>query len=134
MSRGVVDRLTAEFGARVRRVAGVDRSATAVEVSRDLWGRVSGAPGDRFLVVNGQRTDAWAFGLAASPLSVRDDAPLLLVNDAFGNAEPTRYLRDDLAYRVDRAAAGTLVGPPTLAGTAAADAYARQRTRELLGG
>lgn len=120
--------------APVRRVAGATRFDTAAEVARVLWGRTRGAPGQQFVLVNGDRDRGWAMGLAAAPLGARSDAPLLLVNDGLTTTEPARYLRNTLGYRLDRPGRGLVVGPFTDTSTTRVRAFTAQRLRELLGG
>ncbi len=74
--------------APTRRVAGSTRFATATEIARQLWGRTGYAPGQSFVVVNGDRGNGWAMGLASAPLAARNDAPLLLVNDGLTTQQP----------------------------------------------
>ena len=115
----------------VTRTAGVDRFATAASIVTDLWGRRTGQPGDRYVVVNGTTPNGWALALAATPLAARDAAPLLLVADGLVTAEPSRLLRSTEAYRLDRSARATAIGPLTVAGDSG---WTAQRLRELLGG
>jgi uncharacterized protein YkwD len=73
------DRVVA--GAGARRISGADRTATAVAVAEELWGRKTGAAGDRFAMVPGYRSDGWAYALALAPWSAANDGPQLLVGD-----------------------------------------------------
>jgi putative cell wall-binding protein len=117
-----------------RRISGPSRFATATAVARLLWGRSGYAPDQSFTIVNGDRANGWAMGLAAAPLAARGDAPLLLVNDALSTVEPARYLRDGLRYRLDRPATGLVVGSILNDGPPAVRQFTAQRLRELLGG
>jgi len=127
----ITDPVVAAIAARwpVRRVAGPTRFATAVAVATDLWARTQRGESDRYVVVDGDSSRGWAYGLMAASLSAREDAPLLLVNDGFTTDEPHRFLHDTIGYRVTAPATATVVGPvATTAGPTV------QRLRELLGG
>lgn len=70
--------LPAEFEAQVpnpARVAGADRAGTAAAVAAQLW---EPSPSRRHVVVDGYRTDGWAYALAAAGLAADTGAPLLL--------------------------------------------------------
>lgn len=67
--------------AAAHRVAGADRTATAVAVAEQLWGRVRMADGDRFALMPADAADGWAAALAFAPWSAANDAPQLLVDD-----------------------------------------------------
>ncbi|MBW3658324.1 MAG: S8 family serine peptidase [Actinobacteria bacterium] len=120
--------------APTRRVAGDNRFSTATAVARTLWRRTSYAPEHRYVVVNGDRPGGWAQGLASAPYAADRDAPLLLINDGLTTREPAAYLRSTVGYRLDRPAAGLLVGPATRTSDASTLQYTAQRIRELLGG
>ena len=62
------------------RVAGPDRTATAVAVVRDLWQTPTDGP-RRYVLVNGFVDNGWAFGLASAGIGADHDAPTLLVGD-----------------------------------------------------
>ncbi len=66
-----------DAGLDVRRHAGDDRVATAVEVARGLWG-VTKRDHQTFVLVPGFGTD-FGYGLVSTPVSARLDAPILLV-------------------------------------------------------
>lgn len=133
ISGAAAERIDAAGGWSVSRVQGPHRWATATAVATQLWGRTTGSVGDQYVLVNGQLEDGWAYGLAASPLATRRDAPLLLTTDDLTLDQPTGLLRDHLRYRVDRPAFGALVGPPVAVDRTLA-AFTTQRLRELLGG
>ncbi|MEE8601755.1 cell wall-binding repeat-containing protein [Euzebya tangerina] len=61
----------------VGRAGGVNRMATAVAITQDLWLTRTSAPGESFLAVNLEAPNAWTIALAAAPLSAREDAPQL---------------------------------------------------------
>ncbi|MEO8511120.1 MAG: cell wall-binding repeat-containing protein [Chloroflexota bacterium] len=61
----------AVWGAETSRLAGPDRYATSVEISKSLWS----AAGSVYIATGSSFPD----GLAAAPLAARDGAPLLLV-------------------------------------------------------
>lgn len=69
------------IAAGAERVAGPDRTATAVEIARRLWGRTAANPGDRFVVVPGYADAGWAYALAHVTHSAQASAPQLLVGD-----------------------------------------------------
>lgn len=73
VSDGVVKAAGAE------RIAGPDRTATAVAVAERLWGRTAGKAGDRFALSPGYNGNAWAYALAMAPWSAVHSAPQLLV-------------------------------------------------------
>lgn len=69
-----------------RRVAGPDRTTTAVAIADQLWAL---DPTQNFLLTNGYRDDAWVFALAAASYSARwsvdgapAPAPLLLTQES----------------------------------------------------
>lgn len=70
--------------ARAERVAGADRSATAVAIAERLWQRTRASDGDRYATTPGHGDQAWAFALAQAPWTAVNDAPQLLV----GNSVP----------------------------------------------
>ncbi|MBW3661454.1 MAG: cell wall-binding repeat-containing protein [Actinobacteria bacterium] len=73
----------AAMGIKVNRFAGATRIETAVDVASNLWGYRT-TDGKAFIIVNGWGAN-FAYGLAASQLSRREAAPILLVN----RTEPT---------------------------------------------
>lgn len=75
----LAEQVVADAGAT--RVAGADRTATAVAVATQLWGRTAAGAGDAFVVVPGYATDGWAWALAHAPRSAAGDAPQLLVGE-----------------------------------------------------
>jgi putative cell wall-binding protein len=96
------------------RIAGADRTATAVGIADTLWG----ARGRR-IVVNGYAEDGWAYGLAAAGLAADADAPLLL-GDVGGVSTST--MRSAVARCGGPAGIDVLlVGPPDRLGQGAAD-------------
>ena len=104
-----------------QRVAGADRTATAVAVARDLWGRRVGGDGDRFLMGNGYVPDAWPLALAAAPLAARTSAPLLLTGGD-GLAPPAAAYLGEAGYASGPASAGgAALGGPALVPQAALD-------------
>lgn len=74
----------AQMGIKVNRIAGETRIETAVAVATDLWD-YDRTDGKAFILANGWGTN-YAYGLAASQLSRREAAPILLVN----SDEPTQ--------------------------------------------
>jgi putative cell wall-binding protein len=92
-----------------RRVFGADRAGTAVAVARTLWGRTHADDGDRIVLANGFRPDAWALALAASPLAARNAAPLLLT-EADALAPATRAELEGLGYGEERTGSATALG------------------------
>lgn len=90
LSDAVVDAAGAE------RVAGADRTATAVAVAQRLWGRTEAALGDGYVTAPGFSGDGWAYALANVPLSAAHGAPQLLVGEQVSPAV-TGYL-DGLGY------------------------------------
>ena len=93
----------------VRRVAGASARATAVAVSRVLFGRTTAASGDRYLFANITRDDGWVRALAAVPLSARTHAPVLVAYTAEVPSVTTTYL-DSLGYSEARLGRGTVLG------------------------
>lgn len=88
-----------------RRVAGGDRSATAVAIARQLWGRTAGEDGDAFLVGAGWSDLAWQRALASAPLAAKEDAPLLLTAGGSVSSATAAYL-EELGYGDGAAARG----------------------------
>ncbi|HWH33561.1 MAG TPA: S8 family serine peptidase [Egibacteraceae bacterium] len=104
---------------RATRVSGPTRAGTAVAVAKSLWGRRDGAPGDRFVAVDGFASDSWSPALAASVLSARQAAPQILVNGGAPSTvspETEAYLTE-LGYSSSKSATAYLVGPKVGAGT-----------------
>ena len=66
---------------RVVRLAGVDRTATSVQIALRAWG-ASTTGSRRAVIVHGGRADGWTLGLAAAGLSADSRAPVVLVSDA----------------------------------------------------
>jgi hypothetical protein len=60
------------------RVFGPERTATAAEVARRLWGASASGP-RQFAVINGFHPEGWAHGLAVAGTAAAAQAPLLLV-------------------------------------------------------
>jgi hypothetical protein len=92
-----------------RRVAGGDRTETAVAIAEQLWGRTAGADGDRILLGGAFRGDAWALALAAAPLAARTEAPLLLTNTTALSSATGAYLAR-LAYPMGADVEGWVLG------------------------
>lgn len=63
------------------RVAGAERTATAVSIARRLWGRTAASAEDRYTVAPSHGATAWAAALALAPWSAAHDGPELLVGD-----------------------------------------------------
>ena len=93
----------------VRRVAGASARATAVAVSRVLFGRTTAAAGDRYLFANITRDDGWVRALAAVPLSARTRAPVL-VSYTTTVPEATATYLDGLGYSEARLGRGIVLG------------------------
>lgn len=75
------DRLgTLQSAPAVRRVAGSERTETAVAVARDLLGRGASAP-ESAVLVNGYDRDGWAPGFAAAAWSGTNRAPIVLASN-----------------------------------------------------
>jgi len=62
-----------------RRIAGADRTATAVAIAEELWGTDPSRLDGGVLLTNGFGTSAWRNTLVAAPLAARRRAPVLLV-------------------------------------------------------
>ncbi len=60
------------------RVAGPDRAATAVEIAATLLG-VDAAGERAYTVIDGDRVDGWAYGLASAGLAGDEAAPIVMV-------------------------------------------------------
>lgn len=97
-----------ERSGEVVRISGETRVETAIEVSRQLFGRDAdmGAAGDEFVISPGYPELGWAYGLAAAGFSANADAPLLLLGPTDDADRPTltpslvEYL-DSLGYTAD---------------------------------
>jgi uncharacterized secreted protein with C-terminal beta-propeller domain/putative cell wall-binding protein len=63
-----------------RRVSGVERTATAAAIVRDLWA-LDDDGRRNYVVVNGEHPEGWAYGLAAAGLAADAMAPMVLVTD-----------------------------------------------------
>ncbi|MEE8602571.1 cell wall-binding repeat-containing protein [Euzebya tangerina] len=86
------------------RLAGPDRTATAVAIAQDLWtDRTSGV-----ILAEGFEADAWAYALASAPLSARHDAPLILTQGEQLSSAAAAFLTDRDLDPV------TVVGRPSL--------------------
>ena len=120
LSSAVASSVAASAPVRVTRVSGATRAGTAVAVAKALWNRRIGAPGDRFVAVDGFAADSWSPALAASVLSAKLAAPQILVNGAAPSTvspETEAYL-NELGYSASRSAGAYLVGPNVGGGTA----------------
>ena len=73
-----------------RRLAGDDRTGTAVAVADRLW---SGRP-EQVILANGYAEQAWAWALAAAPLAASHGAPLLLTTPTTLAASTAAWLED----------------------------------------
>lgn len=69
-----------------RRVAGAERTATAVEIARTLWDASGGGDDVHYVISSAYNQQGWAFGLAAAGLSADHDAPVLLVGEVVSDA------------------------------------------------
>lgn len=92
-----------------RRVWGADRAGTAAAIAQQLWEVGAGTDGDRLLLAEAYREDAWTLPLAASPLAALQDAPLYVTEHAALPAATAEALRA-LGYAPDRAASGYVLG------------------------
>jgi putative cell wall-binding protein/endonuclease V-like protein UPF0215 family len=92
-----------------QRIAGPDRTGTAVAIAEQLWGRTSGSSKDVVIIGGGFQTTAWTLALAASPLAARVDAPLLLTSGT-ALSPPTRTHLQSRGYKGDRTASGFVLG------------------------
>lgn len=91
-----------------QRIAGPDRTSTAVAIAEQLWGPVPG-----YLIVNGYRDDGWTYGLASAGLSADLGLPILLA-DTSAVPSPT-LMRVGLGCGSGQPGLETLlVGSPTL--------------------
>ena len=120
LSAAVSSSVAASAPVRVTRVSGATRAGTAVAVAKTLWNRRIGAPGDRFVAVDGFAGDSWSPALAASVLSAKQAAPQILVNGGAPSTvspETEAYL-NELGYSASRTAGAYLVGPNVGADTA----------------
>jgi len=79
--------------AKALRVSGADRTATAVEIAKQLWGRTEATQGDQFVSIPGFAGDGWAYSLALAPFSAKNAGPQLLVGDQVSPAVQ-QYLSD----------------------------------------
>jgi uncharacterized protein YkwD len=75
----LADEVVAAAGAT--RVAGADRSATAVAIAEQLWHRTVAARGDTFVFTPGWSADGWGYALAYAPWSATEHGPALLVGE-----------------------------------------------------
>jgi hypothetical protein len=116
------DRVLARAGAV--RVAGGDRTATAVAVAEQLWGRTTAQPGDLFVSTPGFTPSGWAYALAYAPWSATYRGPQLLVSDEVPHSVRD-YLRR-LGY------GGTVSGAVDAASVVPAPVV--NELRELVGG
>lgn len=82
--------------AGAERIAGSERTATAVEIARRLWGRTASSDHDHFTVTPSHGTTAWAAALALAPWSAAHNAPELLVGDRVPGS--VRDYLDSLSY------------------------------------
>lgn len=95
-------------GAGATRIAGADRSATAVAIAQQLWGRTVGQAGDRFVTSPGWTSDGWGYALAFAPWSASNHGPALLVGDTVPPAV-VAYLTG-LGYSASATATGDVTG------------------------
>jgi putative cell wall-binding protein/biotin carboxyl carrier protein len=96
---------------RPQRVAGSDRAGTAAAAAKELWRRDEAESGHEFTVASGYSGKAWTRALVAAPLAARQNAPLLLVDDAKVPANTAGYL-DALGYGGGTQAGGWAVAKP----------------------
>lgn len=104
-----------DAGVNVIRHAGADRARTAVAVAQRTWG-ISDSRGERFTLVPGFG-DRFAYGVAASQLSARFDAPILLVDaqaPTACDASPSGPTLCYLAEGTGRGAGLFIVGGPNI--------------------
>lgn len=99
------------------RVGGGDRTATAAAVSTELIG-VDPMFSATFLVINGYRTDGWAFGLAGAGLAADAGTGLLIAGDTLPQA--TRGLLDTCDTNPAVTANAIIIGDDTVVGAAVA--------------
>ncbi len=91
------------------RVAGADRTATAVAIAEELWGADPSRLDGGVLLTNGFGTSAWRNTLVAAPLAARRGAPVLLTR-GHEAPEPTAAWLAGANLGVDDV---TIVGAPT---------------------
>lgn len=87
-----------------RRVSGPERTATAAEIARQLWGADASGP-RRFVIIDAGHPRGWMFGLAAGGLAADADAPVLMVT-ATEVPQPTRDLVSSPIEEVDLVVVG----------------------------
>lgn len=71
---------------QARRVAGAERTATAVAIAETLWDSGTIDQYQRFVITSAYHQSGWAFGLAAAGLAADHTAPILLVGDQLSPA------------------------------------------------
>ncbi len=106
-----------------RRLAGTDRSATGIEVMRQLWERPTATAGGHLVVTPGWTTDGWGTALAHTTVAARFAAPLLFAAD--GVPVPVRQGLRDAGYSAATA--------PTLLFARNVPVGAQQEFRSLTG-
>jgi uncharacterized protein YkwD/putative cell wall-binding protein len=79
--------------AQARRIAGDDRTATAVAIAQQLWGRTTPTAGDTFVATPAYTPNGWATALAHTSLNARHAAPGLLIGDTVSPAVTTYLTR-----------------------------------------
>jgi putative cell wall-binding protein len=91
----LTDAVVAAAGAT--RISGSDRTATAVAVAQELWGRRAAHLGDQYVSTPSHGGAAWAFALAYAPYSAVKQSPQLLVGSDVPT--PVRTYLSQLGYR-----------------------------------
>lgn len=66
------------LGLRARRVAGGERSETAVAIAQRLWGFDGSRTASQVILIDGYAANSWAAGVAAAAFAGKFDAPLVL--------------------------------------------------------
>jgi putative cell wall-binding protein len=66
------------LGMRARRIAGGERSETAVAIAQRLWGFDGSRTATQVILIDGYAATSWAAGVAAAAFAGKFDAPLVL--------------------------------------------------------
>lgn len=82
--------------AGAERVAGSERTATAVAIAERMWGRTTASAGDSFSMAPSHGDTAWASALALAPWSAANDGPQLLTGSSVSPS--VRGYLDGLGY------------------------------------
>ena len=102
------------------RVSGSDRAGTSADIARRLWGRTGAEAGAKIALADGYRADAWKPALAASPLSARQNAPIILTRPDVLSWNAADYL-SKLGYTPENTGSAYAIGTPWRVGNGVAD-------------